>query len=297
MKHSGLILFSCIFSICCSFSQITLSPNNSFRTDIANEPSNRYFKVCTLLVGAWQVTDVDLSDYFESLPEDERLTMLAFKDMFEETMKSSVYTFNKDSSYNMSFTLMGLEQFEEGFWSLSNDGSVLTLSTDYRETEIVIAEIHENFMVMNNIIDGQKVSIVLEKSVFSIADENSEVRKKFVGLWRASEVSFSLISENATAEERRNFESLQPILEESFESMEMVLNQDGSLRINYSILGEERLIEGSWTVTINGEVLTSINHEGQRDVWFVDEIEEKRLSLRVSSSFYNVFMIYLKVEN
>jgi hypothetical protein len=297
MKSIGLILTFCIFSICGSFSQNTLSPNNSSSADIFNEPTNRYSEVCSLLAGTWRVTDLDFLDYLESLPEDERATFFAHKDMFEAYIKTTVYTFNKDGSFSTSQILFGVEDFSEGTWTLSDDGFTLTTSTVHRKTDMFIVQISDSVLMMNVIVDGHTVSFSCAKSSYQMADDDSEIRKKFVGLWKASEVSISLVSENATEEERQDFESFPPFLVESFKSMEMTLNEDGNMTISYSFIGEDRFVEGSWNVTINGDTFFSKMSTGPDDVWFVEEISENRLILRFSSSHHNVFMVYLKVEN
>jgi hypothetical protein len=116
------------------------------------------------IVGAWGVEEVDMSALLAGIPEEEKAMAEAFMPMMEEAMKSMEMTFEKEGKFTMKASMMGQDQNEEGTWSLSDDGKVLTTKTsEGPESKMNIESMSGNKMVVNSDMDGQTVKMTFVK--------------------------------------------------------------------------------------------------------------------------------------
>lgn len=128
------------------------------------------------VIGTWGVEEVDMSALLAGVSEEEKEMAEAFLPMMEEAMKSMEMTFEKDGDkaglksalkagkFTMKASMMGQEQNEEGTWTLSDDGKVLTTKTaEGPESKMNIESMAGNKMVVNSEMDGQIVKMTFVK--------------------------------------------------------------------------------------------------------------------------------------
>lgn len=116
------------------------------------------------VIGTWGVEEVDMSALLAGVSEEEKEMAEAFLPMMEEAMKSMEMTFEKEGKFTMKASMMGQEQNEEGTWTLSDDGKVLTTKTaEGPESKMNIESMAGNKMVVNSEMDGQIVKMTFVK--------------------------------------------------------------------------------------------------------------------------------------
>lgn len=116
-----------------------------------------------LIVGKWQVTDIDLSSMLATVPEEQKAFVESMIPKMEEAMKTMVMTFEKDGNVTTKATMMGDTREDKGTYKISEDGKKLSVTTNSKTEEMDIESISKGDMVVSSKIEGNSIKMTLKK--------------------------------------------------------------------------------------------------------------------------------------
>ncbi len=85
------------------------------------------------LVGVWQVSEVDLSAFYESLDQNETDALQHTFELIEQSYKSMVFTFDKDGT----ITVVSDIENTKGTWNYNQNKQTITIEVENDETLIL----------------------------------------------------------------------------------------------------------------------------------------------------------------
>jgi hypothetical protein len=116
-----------------------------------------------MLVGVWQCTEVDFSDFVSKLSPEDKVMFDAMMPMMDEAFKTLKLTFKADGTYISYLNAMGEESENTGTWKLSEDAK--SINTQLNETEEVLSVVSltKSEMVLEFDSNGLKTKLKLVK--------------------------------------------------------------------------------------------------------------------------------------
>lgn len=303
MNKSIFLLLTLVAFILLSFTKEN-SKTNTLNINVFEQvqSNSNVKKIRKLIVGTWGVDSVDLTSMLDGLSEEEKGMYEAFLPMMEEAMKSMEMTYEKDGKFIMKASILGQDQSEEGTWFLSEDGKVLTTKfSDVEENAMTILELSAKKMVVNTDIDGQQIKVTFVKGSSKAKVQKSKKSKGFkrskkliVGTWNLDEVDLSTMLEGLPDDEKEMYEAFFPMMEEALLSMKMTFAKDGKYTLTASMMGEDQMELGTWSLSEDGKTLTTKSSDGQENKMTVKELSAKKMVVNSDLDGLSIKMIFVK---
>lgn len=115
-----------------------------------------------------------------------------------------------------------------------------------------------------------------------------------VGTWGVDNVDFSSMLEGLSEDERGMYEAFLPMMEEAMKSMEMTFAKDGKFTMKAAMMGEEQSEEGTWSLSDDAKVLTTVAADGQENIFNIQELSAKKMVVSSDLDGQTVGMTFVK---
>jgi hypothetical protein len=90
------------------------------------------------------------------------------------------------------------------------------------------------------------------------------------------------------------YEAFLQMMEEAMKSMEMTFAKDGKFTMKAAMMGEEQSEEGTWSLSDDAKVLTTVAADGQENKFNIQELSAKKMVVNSDLDGQTVGMTFVK---
>lgn len=103
-----------------------------------------------------------------------------------------------------------------------------------------------------------------------------------VGTWGVEDIDMSDMLSGLSEEEKGMYEAFLPMMEEAMKSMEMTFNADGTMETKASMMGQENVDSGTWSLSEDGKTLTT-DTDGNKEDIKVESLDGSKMVLAMEN--------------